>query len=239
MRRPPAVVTLRLRLALALAAVAPAACGGGGGATTRDQTVTSSGSVQVATTAAATAAATAATTAPTGPASTPVVVTTSAAAGAPATRLPTTPASTCAEIAAAISERSGTTTQLVIVRTDEWTETTATLELATPSGTGWVCTESMTARVGRQGLRPLADRRSGDDTTPAGVFPLGVMTAWDGQVFSFFGNEPDPGVGAGTYRHVRTGDCFGATANAPTYGPLRRDTSCPGPDDEYLPAIGA
>jgi L,D-peptidoglycan transpeptidase YkuD (ErfK/YbiS/YcfS/YnhG family) len=99
----------------------------------------------------------------------------------------------------------------------------------------WVCGEAMAARVGRAGLRPLLERRSGDGTTPAGVFPLATMTAPDGQRFSFFGNAPDPGVQAGGYRRVRPGDCFGATPNTPGYGHLRVDTSCPGPDDEYLP----
>ena len=97
----------------------------------------------------------------------------------------------------------------------------------------------MSARVGRQGVRPLLDRRSGDDTTPAGVFPLGAMTAWDGQVFSFFCNGADPGVSAGPYRRVRDGDCFGATPNNVDYGHLvqRSKAKCPGPDDEYLPSV--
>jgi L,D-peptidoglycan transpeptidase YkuD (ErfK/YbiS/YcfS/YnhG family) len=97
----------------------------------------------------------------------------------------------------------------------------------------------MTARLGSDGVRPLELRRSGDGTTPAGVFPLGRMTAWDGQVFSVFGNSPDPGVSAGPYRKVRDGDCFGATPNHPDYGHLvfRDPANCPGPDDEYLPAI--
>lgn len=93
----------------------------------------------------------------------------------------------------------------------------------------------MTARVGRNGVRPLADRRSGDGTTPAGVFALATMTAPDGQQFSFFGNAPDPGVTAGTYRAVQPGDCFGATPGTAGYGHLRNDTACAGADDEYLP----
>lgn len=64
---------------------------------------------------------------------------------------------------------------------------------------------------GRNGTRPLADRRSGDGTAPAGVFPLGTVRAWDGQEFQFFGNRPDPGV-RGSYRDVRHEDCWGATA---------------------------
>lgn len=103
--------------------------------------------------------------------------------------------------------------------------------------TSWVCDEPMIARIGRAGFRPLADRRSGDGTTPAGVFPLATMTAWDGQRFSFFGNSPDPGVRGGAYRRVRTGDCFGATPNTPGYGHLRNQPNCPGPDDEYLPSF--
>ena len=50
------------------------------------------------------------------------------------------------------------------------------------------------ARFGKSGTRPLIDRRSGDGTTPAGVFPLGSVTAWDGQTFSLFGNQPNPGT---------------------------------------------
>jgi L,D-peptidoglycan transpeptidase YkuD (ErfK/YbiS/YcfS/YnhG family) len=123
----------------------------------------------------------------------------------------------------------------VIVRSAAWTDTTVTVEIATRGSGGWRCGTPMSARVGRSGMRPLLERRSGDGTTPAGVFPLATMTAHDGQRFSFFGNAPDPGVTAGTYRRVQTGDCFGATPNTPGYGHLRYDTSCPGPDDEYLP----
>jgi L,D-peptidoglycan transpeptidase YkuD (ErfK/YbiS/YcfS/YnhG family) len=163
----------------------------------------------------------------------------SAVASAPATRVPTAPTSTCELIATALAVAHPTTSQFVIARTNEWTDTTAVLQVADRSGTGWACRAEMTARVGRAGLRPLLDRRSGDDTTPAGVFPLATMTAWDGQRYSFFGNSPDPGVGAGSYRRTRTGDCFGATPNTSGYGHLRNDTSCPGPDDEYLPSVGA
>ena len=169
-------------------------------------------------------------------------VTTSAVATSPAMRVPTTPTTDCERIAVALAIGHPTTpptSQYVIVRTTTATDTTAILQLADRSGTGWRCGPELIARVGRGGVRPLVDRRSGDDTTPAGVFPLGTMTAWDGQVYSFFGNDPDPGVGAGTYRRTRTGDCFGATPNTAAYGHLRNATNCPGPDDEYLPAVGA
>ena len=168
---------------------------------------------------------------------------TAAAASTTAVRVPSTTVETtdCERIAAAVARRHGATRgtpvadQQVIVRTTAWADTTATLELATRTAGGWRCGAPMTARVGRHGVRPLLDRRSGDGTTPAGVFPLATMTAPDGQRFSFFGNDPDPGVTAGTYRDVRTGDCFGATPGTPGYGHLRDDPACTGPDDEYLP----
>ena len=127
--------------------------------------------------------------------------------------------------------------QVVVVRAPSSTSSSATLQVATRTAQGWVCGTARPARVGRNGVRPLLERRSGDGTTPAGVFPLGRMTAWDGQRFSFFGNAADPGVVAGPYRTVRTGDCFGATPNDPDYGHLveRPAAECPGPDDEYLP----
>ena len=162
---------------------------------------------------------------------------TSAAVTSTAARvpIPTSPSTECERIATAIAERHGVRTQQVIVRGDAWTDTEVTLEVATQGSGGWRCGAAMDARVGRTGMRPLLERRSGDGTTPAGVFPLATMTAHDGQRFSFFGNAPDPGVTAGTYRRVEPGDCFGATPNTAGYGHLRYDTSCPGPDDEYLP----
>jgi L,D-peptidoglycan transpeptidase YkuD (ErfK/YbiS/YcfS/YnhG family) len=102
----------------------------------------------------------------------------------------------------------------------------------------WVCTrENMVGRVGKNGVRALADRVSGDGTTPAGIFPLGTMTAPDGQVFQFFGNGADPGV-QGAWRQVQSGDCWDETGGRSTYNTLTRRsaTTCTG-SDEYLPAI--
>ena len=164
---------------------------------------------------------------------------------APTTLAPTTiattttlaPADDCGRVAARVELSHPGVTQVVVVLSAAADATTATLQWADRTASGWVCSPPMDARVGRNGVRPLVERRSGDGTTPAGVFPLGVMTAWDGQVFSFFGNQPDPGVTAGAYRAVREGDCFGATPNHPDYGHLvqRPQAQCPGPDDEYLP----
>ena len=77
----------------------------------------------------------------------------------------------------------------------------------------------MSGRVGRNGVRALANRRSGDGTTPGGVFPLASMTAPDGQTFQFFGNGVNPGV-QGTWRQVKAGDCWGATPNTADYNRL-------------------
>ena len=95
----------------------------------------------------------------------------------------------------------------------------------------------MRGRVGRNGVRELSVRRSGDGTTPGGVFGLGTMTAPDGQTFQFFGNGGDPGV-PGAWRQVRAGDCWGATPGTPDYNQLvtRTAAACTG-EDEYLPAI--
>ncbi|MCE9622861.1 MAG: hypothetical protein K8R99_11000 [Actinomycetia bacterium] len=144
----------------------------------------------------------------------------------------------CQQVATNVGVRNPTTNQVIVILADASTPAKATLEVATRTPKGWMCAPAMSARVGRKGVRPLLDRRSGDDTTPAGVFPLGTMTAWDGQVFSFFGNGADPGVSAGTYRRVQAGDCFGATPNNVDYGHLvqRPKAQCHG-DDEYLPSV--
>ena len=82
------------------------------------------------------------------------------------------------------------------------------------------------------GTRPLLDRRSGDDTTPAGVFPLGESTAWDGQRVNVFGNRPDPGVRTGIgYRDVRPQDCWGASPTTTArLQPSRRRRAEGGPE---------
>ncbi len=139
----------------------------------------------------------------------------------------------------ALAERHPDVRQFVVMATEKFTDTTGTVELAVRDASGvWRCQRSgQIARFGRQGTRPLLDRRSGDDTTPAGVFPLGVVTAWDGQEFSLFGNRPDPGALA-PYRDVRPEDCWGATKNTARYQHLVDRPGCPGPADEWLPRFG-
>jgi L,D-peptidoglycan transpeptidase YkuD (ErfK/YbiS/YcfS/YnhG family) len=175
----------------------------------------------------------------TAPISPPPLVSPAVATSAAARTFGPQPTSVCQQVAFQVGLHHPGTTQVVVVLTSSTTATTGSLQVADRTGSGWSCGRAMTARVGRSGVRPLASRRSGDGTTPAGVFPLGRMTAWDGRAFSFFGNSPDPGVSAGPYRRVLYGDCFGATPNHPDYGHLvfRTPANCPGPDDEYLPAV--
>lgn len=139
------------------------------------------------------------------------------------------------DLARAIGGRHPEATQLIVVRTGSWAATAAVVDVVVRSAGGWECQRGgQPAQVGRAGTRPLLERRSGDGTAPAGVFPLGSVTAWDGQVFSFFGNAPDPGVRGGTYRAVRREDCWGATPNTAAYNHLVNHPNCPGPDDEHL-----
>jgi L,D-peptidoglycan transpeptidase YkuD (ErfK/YbiS/YcfS/YnhG family) len=137
----------------------------------------------------------------------------------------------------ALAERHPEVGQFVVMATDTWAATTGTVEVAARTDDGWQCQRgSQAAAYGRAGTRPLLDRLSGDDTTPAGVFPLGLVTAWDGQQLSMFGNLPDPGVLA-PYRDVRPEDCWGATKSTARYQHLVNRPRCPGPDDEWLAGI--
>lgn len=138
----------------------------------------------------------------------------------------------------ALAARHPEVDQFVVMATAGFDATTGTVEVAARVGGTWRCQRSaQPAAFGRSGTRPLAERRSGDGTTPAGVFALGRVTAWDGERFSMFGNLPDPGVLA-PYRDVRPEDCWGATAGTPRYQHLVNRPSCPGPDDEWLPRYG-
>ena len=138
---------------------------------------------------------------------------------------------------AALSARHPDVDQFIVAATDAFGDTWGTVSIAVRAGGVWECQIGLReARFGRNGTRPLIDRRSGDGTTPAGVFPLATVTAWDGEVFSMFGNFADPGVRA-PYRDVRPQDCWGATANTPRYQHLVNHPNCPGPDDEDLERI--
>jgi L,D-peptidoglycan transpeptidase YkuD (ErfK/YbiS/YcfS/YnhG family) len=136
----------------------------------------------------------------------------------------------------AVANRHPGTRQLIVASTSSFESTSGVVEVAVRTAGGtWQCQHgAMAAQFGRAGTRPMLERRSGDDTTPAGVFPLGRVTAWDGQVFSIFGNSPDPGVIA-PYRDDRPEDCWGATKNTDRYQRLVNRPNCAGPFDEWLP----
>lgn len=141
----------------------------------------------------------------------------------------------------ALSSRHPDVRQFVVLSTAEFESTFGEAFVAVRRTSGeWVCrTSTVSARFGRSGTRPLILRRSGDGTTPAGVFPLGEVTAWDGDTVNVFGNDPDPGVhGDIAYRDVRPQDCWGATPGDAAYNHLVNAPGCPGPDDEWLPRFG-
>ena len=138
-----------------------------------------------------------------------------------------------AEVLQRLIASDPTVAQWVMVVVPSTSSTNGTLAMATVVADTWVCTIQQTpAEVGRKGVRPLLLRRSGDETTPSGVFPLGVVNSPQGPV-SFFGNSADPGA-LGPYRRVQPGDCYGANPNTAGYGHWRVDaTGCTG-DDELL-----
>ncbi|CAN5691775.1 hypothetical protein BH24ACT5_BH24ACT5_20330 [soil metagenome] len=152
---------------------------------------------------------------------------------APAPAASSTPAATASGACTPPAGLPAAARQVVVVTSSgSW----ADIDLLVYSGGRWTCARSdMIGRVGRNGVRTLVNRRSGDDTTPGGVFPLGTMTAPDGQTFQFFGNGSNPGV-PGTWRQVKAGDCWGATPGQSSYNALvsRAAAACTG-DDEYLP----
>jgi len=116
---------------------------------------------------------------------------------------------------------------------------TADVDLLVRDGAGWQCAAmDMPGRVGKNGVRDLAARRSGDGTTPAGVFGLGTMTDTTGRPFQFFGNASPPDGLRGAWHQVQPNDCWGATPGTPDYNVLvsRPAGACTSPD-EYLPNL--
>jgi L,D-peptidoglycan transpeptidase YkuD (ErfK/YbiS/YcfS/YnhG family) len=138
----------------------------------------------------------------------------------------------------ALAARHPQARQFVVVATTGFSDVDASVDVAVLDVDGtWRCQSAgLAARVGRAGTRVLAERRSGDGTAPAGVFPLGTMTAWDGERFQFFGNRPDPGVRGG-YRAVHPDDCWGATPASADYQRLVARPGCRAPD-EWLTSFG-
>ncbi len=149
------------------------------------------------------------------------------------------PGSACdLDTVTALASRHPDVRQFVLMTTEGFSAVSGTVEVAVQlSGGAWRCRRSpQSALFGRSGTRPLQERRSGDGTTPAGVFPLGEVTAWDGQTFRMFGNRPDPGVQV-AYRSVRPEDCWGAAPNTARYQHVVNRPGCSGAD-EWLQDFG-
>jgi L,D-peptidoglycan transpeptidase YkuD (ErfK/YbiS/YcfS/YnhG family) len=103
-------------------------------------------------------------------------------------------------------ETPATARQLVTVEAKTARTTHATLRTWRRSGGCWVAVStSLPARVGKNGVS--ANRREGDGTTPAGVFPIGR---------TMYGTEPNPGVSF-PYRRLRCGDWWDEDPSSPTY----------------------
>lgn len=89
--------------------------------------------------------------------------------------------------------------------------THATARIWTRSRACWVAAGGpYPARVGRNGVR--ANRREGDGTTPAGVFPIGR---------TMYGNEPNPGVRF-RYVRLRCGDWWVEDPRSAVYNTFQR-----------------
>ena len=96
----------------------------------------------------------------------------------------------------------------------------------------WQCAAmDMPGRVGSNGVRELATRRSGDGTTPGGIFGLGTMTAPNRDVVPVLRQRRASGELHGSWHQVQAGDCWGATPGTPDYNVLvsRPDSACNAP----------
>ena len=103
-------------------------------------------------------------------------------------------------------ETPATAKQLITVEAKTARTTHATLRTWRRSGGCWVPAAGPYAvRVGKNGVS--ANRREGDGTTPAGVFPIGR---------TMYGTEPNPGVRF-RYHRLRCGDWWDEDPASPTY----------------------
>jgi L,D-peptidoglycan transpeptidase YkuD (ErfK/YbiS/YcfS/YnhG family) len=150
------------------------------------------------------------------------------AAPTPATRL--SPASDTARASAATAAATtsfatvpgtsrfpapATTRQVIVVRANGWSSTTATvLAYARRADGRWVVRFGpMTARLGRNGLRVGTSRHEGDGTTPAGSYAITTT----------FGRLVNPGTRM-PYRLVRRADYWVGDSASRYYNTLRPST---------------
>lgn len=142
------------------------------------------------------------------------------------------------ETVAALADERPEVEQFIVTATIEFDAPVGDTFVATLRDDEWICqTERLPTRLGENGTQPLEERRFGDGTTPAGIFPLGEIEAWDRQRLNAFGNEPDPGTRSGlTYRDVQPADCWGSTPGDDDYNRLVEREGCE-PPDEWLPGF--
>ena len=127
-----------------------------------------------------------------------VAVLTTPSPGAEATPTPPTPD----ELPAGLV---GAARQLVVVSSDGWSATSASVTLYELGATGWrKIAGPFYARVGRNGTR--VDHVEGDGTTPAGSFPL----------VSAFGLRANPSTKL-PWRKLAAGDCWISDVSRPDY----------------------
>ncbi|MGZ4424524.1 MAG: L,D-transpeptidase family protein [Gaiellaceae bacterium] len=102
--------------------------------------------------------------------------------------------------------------QLITVRAATARSTYATTRTSARGDDGcWLPVSGPdTARVGRNGVR--VNRREGDGSTPAGLFPIGRP---------MYGNSPNPGV-AFRYVRLRCGDWWVEDSKSPAYNTFQR-----------------
>ena len=113
----------------------------------------------------------------------------------------------------------GDAEQVVIVAGASWRGNTAKVALYEKSGTTWKKVGGdYTARIGKEGFRRDAERREGDDATPAGSY--GISAAF---------GEAEHGDTGLHYQQLRQGDCYISRAG-PDYNTWRSRTTCTQPD---------
>ncbi|WP_406043129.1 L,D-transpeptidase family protein [Micromonospora sp. NBC_00898] len=114
------------------------------------------------------------------------------------------------------------TTQVVIVTSDDWHTSHATLETLVRTGGRWERVSELPARIGRDGF---SDQHvEGVPTTPTGVFAFGP---------TMYGISPDPGVRY-PYHRVVPDDWWNAAPESPAYNTFQHTDRNPGGESEAL-----
>lgn len=114
------------------------------------------------------------------------------------------------------------TTQVVIVTSDDWHTSHATLETLVRTGGRWERVSELPARIGRDGF---SDQHvEGVPTTPTGVFAFGP---------TMYGISPDPGVRY-PYHRIVPDDWWDGAPESPAYNTFQHTDRNPGGESEAL-----